>query len=462
MEDFIERILNLIIDGTYNDNIGSGLVLNRLTGGKNVKSSKLDEKVSWLYNNYCFDNNPECGLCPVNNFCEKWRTEQKNKMTNSIPFIDLFCGAGGLSIGIEKFNFHPILAIDKDKSAAKTYLFNRPFLKNDQVLVNDIENIVNDYNIPTVPLVIGGPPCQGFSNANRQKLSDDPRNFLYKFYIEFVKKANAKVCIMENVTGMLNSQQAVENDFSDIGFFIKPCLFNTKDFGYPQNRSRVFWFGLKTKDEDKFERVYRLFKSTLNERLVDNQFTLQDAISDLPKLEAKTIKNNTKEENDKWGYTIGYKMKFKTPYCKLINGNEYSGFLYNHKTKYNNERDIQIYSLLKQGEKSDADSIQEIMPYKNRNHIFKDKFYKLIYSEPCKTITAHMYYDCHMYIHPNQARGLTPREAARVQGFPDNYFFNGTPNEWYRQIGNAVSPLAATHVGKALEEIFKRFGEDLL
>jgi DNA (cytosine-5)-methyltransferase 1 len=111
---------------------------------------------------------------------------------------------------------------------------------------------------------------------------------------------------------------------------------------------------------------------------------------------------------------------------------------------------------LRPGEKSDAESIQEINPYKNRASIFRDKFDKLLADEPCKAITAHMYYDCNMYIHPYQARGLTPREAARVQGFPDDYLFLGSPNEWYRQIGNAVSPLMARVLASGLKQVLER------
>ena len=146
-------------------------------------------------------------------------------------------------------------------------------------------------------------------------------------------------------------------------------------------------------------------------------------------------------------------------YVQLINdGLDRKLPLLNHRSKYNNERDIQIYETLKPGEKSDAESIQEINPYKNRSEIFRDKFDKLVADEPCKAITAHMYYDCNMYIHPYQARGLTPREAARVQGFPDDYLFLGSPNEWYRQIGNAVSPLMARVLADALKKVLKRIG----
>lgn len=414
-----------------------------------------------LFYKYCSERNPKCFNCPINYFCRYWRKIQSASIDMKVPFIDLFCGAGGLSCGIEYSKyFHSVFALDHDESAMESYIFNRPWLLESNAITGDIMEVLGNKSIPNVPLVIGGPPCQGFSNANRQRLTDDPRNYLYKYFIQFVDRSSANVCIMENVPGMLTSREAIENDFYDIGFKIRPCIFNTKDFGYPQNRKRLFWLGIRTTNNDFYERVFGVFEKSIFEPLYDNvRFTLWDAIMDLPPLEAKSIKNASSIENERWGYTIDKVRIFDSPYCRLINDGLKETFLFNHKSKYNNERDIEIYRRLTPGEKSDADSIQDIMPYKSREDIFKDKFYKLEPLQPCKTITAHMYYDCHMYIHPSQARGLTPREAARIQGFPDNYFFQGSPNEWYRQIGNAVSPLAARHVGKALESIFSEFGE---
>lgn len=169
------------------------------------------------------------------------------------------------------------------------------------------------------------------------------------------------------------------------------------------------------------------------------------------------MKNATYSESATWGYTFAGFRDAASPYARLINhGLPIEVPLLNHRSKYNNDRDIQIYQLLRPGEKSDAESIQEINPYKNRADIFRDKFDKLLADEPCKAITAHMYYDCNMYIHPYQARGLTPREAARVQGFPDDYLFLGSPNEWYRQIGNAVSPLMARVLASGLKLVLER------
>ena len=126
--------------------------------------------------------------------------------------------------------------------------------------------------------------------------------------------------------------------------------------------------------------------------------------------------------------------------------------LYNHKNRYNNDRDIEIFTLLPQGKNSLHKSIEHIMPYKSRNHIFKDKYFKLDENDVCKTITSHMKHDCNMYIHPYQARGLSPREAARIQSYPDSYFFLGSYTKTYMQIGNSVPPLMARYFAKVIKK----------
>ena len=114
---------------------------------------------------------------------------------------------------------------------------------------------------------------------------------------------------------------------------------------------------------------------------------------------------------------------------------------------YNNERDIEIYRRLPQGANSLHESIADIMPYSRRNDIFKDKYFKLDETQICKTITSHMKFDCNMYIHPWEARGLSPREAARIQTFPDDYILTGAQNLWYAQVGNAVPVKLARAIG---------------
>lgn len=396
-----------------------------------------------------------------NIFIEYFEKEYKyfESCKNKYNFVDLFCGAGGLSLGLEKSDLFPILALDSYKTATDTYIFNRPYLNENQVLTTDIKKNHELLNI-NAPLVVGGPPCQGFSNANKQKKENDERNELYKYFIQVVSNVQPDLVLMENVEGLLKYKEKIEKDFLDNGYIMKPYLLNTKDFGFPQNRKRVFFIGINLKHDSKYDKLIEIFQTNLNNHLLNNQnFVLEDAIKDLPVLKAKTVKNATYKESSDWGYTFSQEMKFDSDYAKLINNGKLNFPLLNHKSKYNNDRDIEIYSLLDEGDNSTSSNISHINPYIDRAHMFKDKFFKLKRKEISKTITAHMYYDCHMYIHPYSSRGLTPREAARIQGFPDTYFFTGTPNEWYRQIGNAVSPLIANIIGlglkKMLDEIYE-------
>lgn len=377
-------------------------------------------------------------------------------------FIDLFCGAGGLSVGLEQEGFRPIIAVDKDLAALLTYRFNRPWLKEENLIHDDIRELVGKDIFPHVPVIVGGPPCQGFSVVNKHKKENDERNALYKFYVHAVNQSRPKIFLMENVEGILKLYNEIQGDFAKIGYIVcEPLILSPKDFGFPQSRKRAFILGINSDYEHMADELFSVFKETVLSKMQGPEYTLWDAISDLPELEAKTLKNATYVESEKWGYTVAGISGASTEYTQLINeGIPVQRPILNHRSKYNNERDIQIYQLLKPGEKSDAESIQEINPYKNRADIFRDKFDKLVADEPCKAITAHMYYDCNMYIHPYQARGLTPREAARVQGFPDDYFFLGSPNEWYRQIGNAVSPLMARVLAHGLKCILKRMDVD--
>jgi DNA (cytosine-5)-methyltransferase 1 len=374
-------------------------------------------------------------------------------------FIDLFCGAGGLSAGLEQEGFRPVVAVDKDRSAALTYRFNRPWLTDASIIHDDIRELVDQDIFPHVPVIVGGPPCQGFSVVNKHKKENDERNSLYRFYVHYVEQALPDVFLMENVEGILQLYDKIKKDFSKVGYITcEPLVLNTKDFGFPQSRKRAFILGIKKDYKKISSELYQLFKAGLQPHMdAAHVFTLWDAIKDLPPLEAKTMKNATYSESAAWGYTFAGFLDNESEYAQLVNrGLPNRVPLLNHRSKYNNDRDIQIYQLLRPGEKSDAESIQEINPYKNRASIFRDKFDKLLADEPCKAITAHMYYDCNMYIHPYQARGLTPREAARVQGFPDDYLFLGSPNEWYRQIGNAVSPLMARVLASGLKQVLER------
>ena len=163
------------------------------------------------------------------------------------------------------------------------------------------------------------------------------------------------------------------------------------------------------------------------------------------------VKNATEKGSTSSGFLIERNMITETnDYIELINSGRKVPVVCNHKARYNNDRDIEIFGRMTPGDKSDDPKIADIMPYKRRSNIFKDKYFKLEPDKVCKTITAHMKFDCNMYIHPWYSRGLTPREAARLQTFPDDYIFYGPQNSWYAQIGNAVPVKLAAAIGKGI------------
>ncbi len=353
--------------------------------------------------------------------------------------IDLFAGCGGLSLGMENVGFETVFVNEINPVFCETYKFNRN-LSEDKFFVGDINELnkkLDEYTelFSDVDLVCGGPPCQGFSMANRQRIIDDPRNNLYRAFLFFLGKVKPKFFVMENVKGMAKKIDEIIDDFHHyLGdeYKFSYSLLNAKNYGIPQNRERFFIIGNRIGVD-----VEQIFEDIKNDK-PNKKFVLNDAIKDLPKLKPNRIKNNTKREGKDCGFVEIDYTYVETPFYSFINDNRKITKLYNHKNRFNNDRDIKIFGLLPQGANSLHPSISDIMPYKSRNHIFKDKYFKLNENEFCKTITSHMKFDCNMYIRPTEPRGLTPREATRIQTFPDDYVFKGSQNGWFAQIGNAV------------------------
>ena len=251
---------------------------------------------------------------------------------------------------------------------------------------------------------------------------------------------------MENVKGMMNkSDEIIQNFKSYLGseYEFDYAILKAQDFGVPQNRERFIIIGNRVGVDP-----HRVFEEINN--LKRDPFVLKDALYGLPHLEARKEKGAKNIEDPLSGYTA---IEFKyvhNEFYDFINDGRDIRMLYNHKNRYNNERDIEIYRRLPQGANSLHESIADIMPYKRRNGIFKDKYFKLDENQICKTITSHMKFDCNMYIHPWEARGLSPREAARIQTFPDDYIITGAQNMWYAQIGNAVPVKLAKAIGDGI------------
>ena len=364
--------------------------------------------------------------------------------------VDLFAGCGGLSLGLEQAGFTPWFVNEIVEQFANTYKFNHN-LPDEHYYIGDIAKLnvyIDEYKklFEDITLVCGGPPCQGFSMANRQRILDDPRNGLYKQYLIFLRNVRPQFFIMENVKGMMNKIGEIIQNFKEYlgdDYQYDYAVLKAQDFGVPQNRERFIMIGNRMGVSPKaiFAEINK------NKR---KAFVLRDALYGLPHLESKKEKGQSGIEDIRSGLT---ERDFDYPqtdfYC-FINGDSIITKLYNHKNRYNNERDIEIYRRLPQGANSLHESIADIMPYKRRNEIFKDKYFKLDESQICKTITSHMKFDCNMYIHPWEARGLSPREAARIQTFPDDYVITGSQNMWYAQVGNAVPVKLAKAIGDGI------------
>lgn len=370
-------------------------------------------------------------------------------------FVDLFAGCGGLSVGLQQAGFTPWFVNEIVEQFCNTYKFNHN-LSDEHYFVGDIADLnahIDEYKeiLSDITIVCGGPPCQGFSMANRQRILDDPRNALYKQYLIFLKTVRPKFFIMENVKGMMNKIDEIKQNFTEyLGdeYQFDYALLRAQDYGVPQNRERFIMIGNRVGVSPKkiFEEIYKHKRPS---------FVLKDALIGLPHLVAKKEKGAKGVEDAESGFTECDFTYIHNDFYKFINGDKEITKLYNHKNRYNNERDLEIYRRLPQGANSLHESIADIMPYKRRNDIFKDKYFKLDETQICKTITSHMKFDCNMYIHPWDARGLSPREAARIQTFPDDYVITGSQNMWYAQVGNAVPVKLAKAIGDGIMKFIK-------
>lgn len=381
--------------------------------------------------------------------------------------IDFFCGAGGLSLGFAQEGFQIDLANDNEDVCIETFKYNHPEVPDSRVILGDIRNIVDhieNYIDKDIDVVIGGPPCQGFSTANQQRIIDDPRNELYKYYLKAVEKIVPKFVVMENVKGMLPYAQQVVEDYGSIKAIKddKPYTYKvdfqvlvSNDFGVAQKRQRLIFIAIRN-DISKTKKVTPLdiFNEIESSQQECKAHILKDALKYIKPLEAPRIKNMTEVDDEVTGKKVDLNPfnGNENSYLKLINQGRKIDYIFNHKARYTNDINYEIYETLEQGEDGTSENIKHVMPYKHRNHIFKDKYFKLVEDKPSRTITAHLKMDCHSHIHPTQVRSITPREAARIQSFPDDYLFLGAYLKTYMQIGNAVPPVMARGIARVIKK----------
>lgn len=405
----------------------------------------------------------------LDNLSNKKRSEiqQKTIKSNKPTYVDFFAGAGGLSLGFTQSGFRSVFANDYQDVCVATYKYNHPEVPSTKIIEGDIRQLsghVDDYIDEEVDIVVGGPPCQGFSSANKQRVIDDPRNELYKYYVESIRRILPKFVVMENVKGMLSVADQVVEDYEAIdeerngihySYRIAYKLFNSADFSVAQSRERLIYIAIRNDiAEAKGITPTDIFNDIERNNQGKQKFLLRDALEYIKPLDAPRIKNQNEVDTEENGKKIDVNPNVgnENGYLSLINGNREIPFIFNHKARYVNDINYDIYRLLKQGEDATAPQIADIMPYAHRNHCFKDKYYKLVADRPSRTITAHLRMDCHSHIHPFQTRALTPREAARCQAFPDDYMFLGAYLKTYMQIGNAVPVVMAKGIADAIKK----------
>lgn len=390
--------------------------------------------------------------------------QKKNARKKKYTLVDFFCGAGGLSLGFLQQGFNVKLANDIEDVCIETYKYNHPELPSDKLIQGDIKEIVDNieqYIDQEIDIVVGGPPCQGFSEANRQRVIDDPRNKLYKYFVKAVEKIAPKFVVMENVKGMLKVADQVVEDYGKLrvkdgcSYLVAYRILNSQNFSVAQSRERLIYIAIRSDvAEEKGITPATIFEAIEKSCKNNKIFNLNDALLDIKELDAPRIKNMNEVDSDTTGKKIDVNIfeNNANPYLTLINQGRSIPYLYNHKARYVSDVNYEIYRRLNPGDDATDEKIKDIMPYAHRNHCFKDKYYKLIADRPCRTITAHLRMDCHSHIHPSQIRSLTPREAARVQSFPDDYLFLGAYLKTYMQIGNAVPPMMARGIAAAIKK----------
>lgn len=397
-------------------------------------------------------------------------------------FIDLFAGCGGLEDGfLQTGAYECISSVEWLKPQVDTLRYR---LKNKYNILDADESVLhfdiqredelfngwsNDEDFGSslgldhyvkksngVDLIIGGPPCQAYSIAGRVRdengMRNDYRNYLFEHYLSVVKRCKPKVFVFENVPGILSAKpndkkiiEIIEEEFKKSGYVIsnkiqKYGIVDASKYGVPQRRKRVILLGVR-KDLDSLDSIYDKiddFYNVILPKYQQKEVTVGEAIDDLPKI--SPIWDEKKRTNKK-AYTYQEGVNWHIP-------------------RYHNLRDMDIYRMLAEdietGEKkyTNAAEITKIYEQKVGSKSPIHRYHVLRKNEPSTTIIAHLYKDGNRFIHydSSQARSITPREAARLQSFDDDFNFIGSQGSVYQMIGNAVPPKLALAIGKAVKE----------
>lgn len=423
-------------------------------------------------------------------FFLSYRMQQQSgsvEETDKSVIVDLFAGAGGLSLGFETTGFQVSLAVDHNEPATDTYRLNHPDVPHERVLTADIEEAVNSNVFSEiaasgdVDVVVGGPPCQALSAAGYRSrradddsysVADDYRTTLYKHYITAIQRLNPEFIVMENVMGIVNRLEATDHriiddviaGLDDAGYHADYRKLDCSEYGIPQKRERVIVIGRRKVDTTVPEMDVADVFNRINNHQTDDPPTLRDALSGLVQIRRGRGGQVTV------GRTKGRRSDFVTDH-EL--GSDTS-IVFNHQARrHPKPKDRKLFETAM----SPGDTSWDIVHSTEYDHLidydvgteddrrFADKYRMLRWDDPAPTVVAHLAKDSNNFIipdyhhhisenpekaDPRRNRGVTPREAARIQTFPDEYVFLGAFTSWFRQIGNAVPPLLGHHVATAV------------
>ncbi len=373
-------------------------------------------------------------------------------MDMEYDIVDIFSSAGGISLGFQDGGGEVVVAVELCTKSAATYGHNFPavgIISRDirTVEQTEIANILNK-RINTVFSIIGGPPCQGFSESNKRTRSlENEKNHLHLEFLRFVKDLQPRWFVMENVEGLTTfANGKILKDIIEVakrlGYNPQYKILNAADFGVPQHRHRVFIIGNNVGIDYKFpEPTYGDGKKPY--------ITVKQAIGDLP-----IIENGASE--DYFGYRLYGNTLSK--YQKEMRANKNgTGKVQGNLVTRNSDLIIERYKHIKPGQNWEAIPEELMGNYTDRTRCHSGIYYRLKWDEPARTIGN---YRKNMLIHPEQDRGLSVREAARLQSFPDDFEFKGSIGFQQQQVADAVPPLLAKAVAKSILDAERKAEKD--
>lgn len=369
--------------------------------------------------------------------------------------LDVFCGAGGMSLGFQNAGCRILGGIDLNPHAIRTHHKNFPdvSLRLPATDIRDIQDLSTlEIDANDVDILIGGPPCQVFSRVGigkmrhdlKRDIEKDHRNFLYQEYVRFLKYYKPRCFVMENVDYLKNKTEIFKKITSALegcGYELKYRVLDASHFGVPQKRLRLFIVGIRSDLG---------LQPSFPDQKTQTSISVKEAISDLPNLKAIAIPLKSRSSGPKQkDREVKYKTEPRSSYQEEMRRDNQTQYVWNHLCRAHNYEDLKIFSMLKQGEKY-IDLPEEVRRY--RDDIFEDKYKRLIWNKPAWTLTAHMRKDCLAYIHPTQTRSISVREAARIQSFPDDFVFDAPMTRMFELVGNSVPPLLAQAVAVSVLE----------